>query len=83
MSCITTLSIPNYPELSVAALYEKVSSDHLLMAYLPDPKEKKKPDKHFVWHLLYYFHKDWIEETIAKAQEARAQYQARQNKERP
>ena len=80
---VSKLTIPNYPELSVKALYNKVKDCPILCAHLPDASEKKKPDKYFVWHLLYYFHRDFIEEAIEKAQTARAKHHARQDKQRP
>ena len=82
-SQVNHITVPYFPELSIDALISKANDDPRIKKHLPDPIEKKKPNKEFVWHVINYFQPDFIKQAISDATKARLQRRMAQDRPRP
>ena len=64
---IRRVEVPNYPELSIDKLYGYLSHDNELMLHLPDVDEKKKPDRDFIWHVVYHLRPNFVRQVVTDA----------------
>ena len=76
------VNVPYFPEISVAKLLEKSKSDPRILEHLPDPTEKKKPNKEFVWHVIAHFQRDFIDQSITNALKLRSERMKADEKKR-
>ena len=67
--------VPNWPELAMKLIYPVIVAElPAIKQYLPDPqgdKEKRLPDRHFFYQVLYALHPEQTEDLVSKAIEAR------------
>ena len=62
---------PNYAELSIHKMYDRISGDSELLQYLPDRKEKKFPNKGFFWAILYAVRLDFVNKILKECYDHR------------
>lgn len=69
---LSTLSVPEYPELSVKNLYSKLKDDAVVSIFVPDYDGKMLPDREFFNKLICTLYPAQMYEIIATAHNNRA-----------
>ena len=71
VSQLKKLKIPNYPEISVKGLWDKIKEDNEVQKYFPNFKVNQHPEKAFLFDVLSTIKGDYMKKVIQSSHDAR------------